>query len=221
MKRAFWSQDMLLLKWPVLLLVICAVASVVWCGSAFKFREMAILATQAAQANREQMAGAVLKIEEEAKAIRTYRDRYDQLQTRGVIGEEERLQLVEALGRFRERHKLYAVQFEMDKQVEIPLKEGEPEDAGPWLSLRSSQIRIGMPLLHEEDLLRLLAELRRVGRGMFVVEECSLTRTNLEAVSEVLKVNENLLASCTILWLTLKPEENQPGAGLEEAPPEL
>lgn len=220
MKSSFWSQDMLLLKWPVMLLVICIAASAVWCGSAYKFREMATLATQAAQANREQAAESVRKIEEEAATIRSHMDQYRDLQTRGIIGNEERLQLVEALGRIRERHKLYSIQFDIAQQAVMPLREGEPEDAGPWLSLRSSQIRIVLSLLHEEDLIRLLEELRSVGRGMFVVEECSLSRANTEVVSELLKLNENLQASCTILWLTLKSEEQQAGEGLEAAPPE-
>lgn len=219
MKRFFWSQDMSLLKWPVLLLVICVLASAVWCGSAFRFRERAALATRAAQANREQMAESVRKIEEEAATIRSHMDQYRDLQTRGIIGDEERLQVVEAVGRFRIRHRLYPIHFDMAQQVVIPLQADEPEDVGPWLSLRSSQIRITLSLLHEEDLTHLLDDLRNVGRGIFVVEECTVDRPQGE-VGGVLKMSENLTAACTLLWLTLKSEEKKPGEALTVSPPE-
>ncbi len=213
MKRPFWSQDLLLLKWPVLLLVICVVASALWCGGAFKFKERAARAMQAAQANRKQMGARVQQIEDEEKIIRSYIARYRHLQTSGVIGAEERLELVEAIGRIRARHKLYAVHFDVGPQAVVPLQKGEPEGAGSSFSLRASRIQLDLPLLHEEDLARLLLELRSVGRGLFVVEECSVNRTGSEVASEILKLSENLNASCKIFWLTLKAEK-KPADGL-------
>ena len=207
MKRLFLSPDMLLLKWPILLLAICVVASVILWVGALRFRESSTLAMQVAQANRGQMDTLIRQIQDVEKAIRTYSDRYHHLQTSGVIGDEDRLELVEALGRIRVRHNLYPIHFDIEQQAIIPLQKGEPENAGPSLSLRASRIHIALPLLHEEDLVRLLLELRGVGRGMFVVEECSINRTGGETRSELLKLSENLSASCKILWLTLKSED--------------
>jgi hypothetical protein len=212
MKRPLLSSDLLLLKWPVLLLVICVVASVLWCGGAFKFKKDSLLAVQAVQANLELMSAQVQQVADEETNIRSHIDRYRQLQTSGLIGDEERLKLVEALGRIRARHKLYAIQFDVGPQSMVSLQEGEAESAGPSFSLRSSRIQIDLSLLHEEDLSQLLLELRSVGRGLFVVEECSLNRTGSEVASEFLKLSENLHASCKILWLTLK---------LEDAPKEI
>lgn len=207
MKRPFLSPDLLLLKWPSLLLAICVVASVILWVGVLRFRENSTLAMQAALANRGQMDTLIRQIKDEEKNIRAYSDRYRQLQTSGVIGDEDRLELVEVLGRIRAHHNLYPIQFDIEQQAVLPLQEAESEDAGPSLSLRASRIQIALALLHEEDLTWLLAELRGVGRGMFVIEECSISRTGGEAASEILKLSENLSASCKILWLTLKFEE--------------
>lgn len=207
MKRPFLSQDMLLLKWPLLLMVSSVMVSVLWWGGAYKFREDSVFAMQAAQAKRAQLETVTRQVEEEEKTIRSHSGRYRQLQTSGVIGEEERLELVEALGRIRVRYNLYPLEFDIGQQTVIPLQEGEPENGEPSLSLRASRIQIALPLLHEEDLSRLLDELRNIGSGMFVVEECSLSRAGSAAESDILKLSANLTASCNILWLTLKAED--------------
>jgi len=209
---------MLLLKWPVLLLVICVAAGAFGYVGARKFHESGRLAMQAAQVEHEQSEALLRLTREEEKMIRNSRDKYRQLQTTGVIGDERRLELVEALGHIRARHKLYPLQFDIGRQASIQLQEESAENAGASLSLRSSLIQIVLPLLHEEDLTRLLHDLRRVGQGLFVVEECSISRGS-EAESVSLELKENLSASCRILWLTLKyeepgvPEDGEEGAG--------
>ncbi|MFH2123128.1 MAG: hypothetical protein ABIJ50_06570 [Pseudomonadota bacterium] len=155
------------------------------------------------------MATQIRQIEDEEAAIRGHIDQYRQLEVSGVIGDEERLKLVEVLGHIRAQYKFYPLQFDIGQQVVIPLREGSGE---PWLSLRSSQIKFTLPLLHEEDLSRLLVELRNIGRGLFVVEECSLSRPGTEKQGDPVQLKENLNASCTLSWLTLKPEEKNPGA---------
>ncbi len=207
MKRPFLSPDLLLLKWPSLLLATCVVVSVILWVGVLRFRENSTLAMQAAQANRGQMDTLIQQIKDEGKTIHVYSDRYRHLQASGLIGDEDRLELVEALGRIRAHRNLYPLQFDIGQQVMLPLQEGESENAGPPLALRASRIQIVLPLLHEEDLTRLLDELRGVGRGMFVVEECSVSRTGSVVESEILKLSENLSASCKILWLTLKSED--------------
>ena len=224
MKRPFLSSDMLLLKWPVLLLIICVVAGAIWYGAARKFQEISLSDMQAAQVEREQSQARLHLIEEEEKIIRHYNDRYRQLQTSGVIGDETRLELVEAVGHIRARHKLYPLQFDIGRQAVVPLPAGAEEDEGASPSLRASQIRIVLPLLHENDLARLLQDLQSVGRGLFVVEECSISRGS-EAENESLELKENLSASCKILWLTLNLEgpgthgdEEQEAGDRQESP---
>jgi hypothetical protein len=214
MKITFSSQhqDMLLLKWPVLLLVISLLAIAVWCVGVFQFRQSNQKALQAAQANRIRMQTSVQQIKDEAKTVRSFSDRYRKLAVDGIISDEDRLELVETVGRIRTRHNLYPVQLDIEQQAMLPLgQDGGPENSGNGVSLRASRIQIGMPLLHEEDLSHLLDELNGLKRGIFVVEQCSIKRTGGDIGNDRPILHGNLTASCKILWLTLKREGGDGG----------
>ncbi|HDR46355.1 MAG TPA: hypothetical protein ENN94_01490 [Geoalkalibacter subterraneus] len=231
-----------MLKRPILLLIICILVSGIWVGGVRKFQAAAFHAMNAVQVSRGEMESKLRQLEDELRAIRSHMDRYRQLQASGVIGDEGRLELVEALGRIRARYNLYALQFDIGQQAVLPLPDNpgqgwpgvadggddaestEEEGAGPLLSLHYSRIVISLPLLHEEDLTRLLEELQGLGRGLFVVEECEVVRLESGvATGESLRAKENLSAACKILWLTMKSEDRKPGEkeaedGLERPP---
>ena len=206
-------QDiMLLLKWPLLVLVIVVLASAVWCGSLYQFRQSNLRALQTAQTHRIQIETSVRQIKDETKTIHSFVDRYQKLATDGVISVEDRLELVETIGRIRARHNLYPVQLDIGQQVMVPLSQnGGQENSGNGMSLRVSRIQITIPLLHEEDLSHLLEGLRGMKQGFFVVETCSIKRTGNDAESDHPVLHENLTAFCKILWLTLKKEEGDGG----------
>lgn len=200
-------QDRILLKWPVLLLVLGILVSAVWCGGVYQFRESNNRALQVARTNRIQMETSVRQIEDEAKTVRGFIDRYRKLTTDGLINDEDRLELVETVGRIRAKHKLYPVQIDIEQQAILPLgQDGGQENSGNGISLRASRIQISMPLLHEEDLSRLLDELHEMKRGIFVAETCFVKRTDSDSGNDRPVLHENLIASCKILWLTLKRE---------------
>lgn len=213
MKSTFSLQnrDMELLKWPVLLLGLGILVSAAWCFGAFQFRESSKRALQAALANRTQMETSVRRIENEEKTVRSYIDRYRKLAEDGVINDEDRLGLVETVGSLRARHKLYPMQLDILQQAILPLaRDGGREPSGNAISLRVSRVLINIPLLHEEDLSRVLDELHNMQRGIFVAEKCSIKRTAGDSGSDRPELHENLTAVCKILWLTLKKDE---GAG--------
>lgn len=209
------NQDMLLLKWPVLLLGLGTLVSAAWCFGAFQFRESSNGALQAALANRTQMETSVRRIEDEEKTVRGYIDRYQKLAEDGVICDEDRLGLVENIGRLRARYKLYPVHLDIERQAMLPLApDGGEEPPGTGISLRVSRVLISIPLLHEEDLSRMLDELDNMQRGIFVAEKCSIQRTGGDSGGDRPQLHENLTAFCKILWLTLKKDE---GAGGQQA----
>jgi hypothetical protein len=199
-----------LLKWPVLLLVVTILLSAVWCGGVYRFRENKIRELQAAQANRIQKETSVQQIKEEEKTVRNFIDHYQSLVTEGVIGDEDRLELVEMVGRIRARHNLYPVQLDIEQQAFLPLgPDGEQNSSGKGASLRASRIQISIPLLHEEDLPHLFDELREMKRGIFVTEQCCIKRNSRDPGNERLLFQQNLTASCKILWLTIKRGEGE------------
>ena len=167
------------------------------------------------------MTASVRQIEDEEKTVRSFIDRYRQLATEGVISDEDRLELVEAVNSIRARHALYPVQLDIEQQAMLPLGQNVGQgNPGNSISYRVSRIRLTMPLLHEEDLSHLLEGLRDIKRGIFIAEECSIKRTGENSEIARLALHENLTASCKILWLTLKEQERNDEQEPINKPPE-
>lgn len=204
MKSEFRQEDMKLLKWPMVMLVGTLLASGLWYGVAFQFKEWRSLAMQAAKANRLEAISSVRQIEEETRIVGDYFDRFQKLQLKRVIGEEDRLELIETLDLMRARHLLYPFQLDVDQQASLPLN----PDGG--LQVRASRIHLDIPLLHEEDLFRLLEGLEQMERGIFVTETCVMKRIGSDAVSQTPLYRPNLTAACTLLWLTMDRQASLP-----------
>lgn len=215
-------QDLLLLKWPVLLLVITLAVSAAWCGGTYLFKKNSLSTLQSARANRVRIAASIRQIEDEEKTVRSFIDRYRKLSIEGVISDEDRLELVESINGIRARHALYPVQLDIEQQATYRLgQHGDLGTPGIGISFRVSRIRLSMPLLHEEDLFHLLDGLRDLKRGIFVAEECSTKRTDENPGNQLLVLHENLTASCKILWLTVKwQEKKEDGQKIGNQPPE-
>lgn len=222
MKRFALSPDLALLKGPLLLLLLLILVGGVWVGGTRRFQEAAVGGRHAVERSRVEMAAQVRLLEEQQRAVRGYLEGYRRLQARGFMGEEQRLELVEALGRLRARYHLYALDFDVGQRVALPLADHAgpawPEDAGVAMAaegacgqpvLHASPITISLPLLHEEDLTRLLQGLQDLGQGLFVVQECEITQAQDSGGlgGEPLQVRENLSATCRLLWLTLNPAD--------------
>lgn len=213
------KNDILLLKWPITWLVVVLFAGAIWYGGAYWFKEEKNQAAQAAKAKRIEMIASIRQLEEEARTVIDYKDRFHRLQEEKMVGEEDRLQLVETVGRIRDRHFLYPMQLDIEPRAELPLRQsGGLENPGEGISLRVSRIVLEIPLLHEEDLFRLLEGLSAMQHGIIVTEECVIKRnsgdTDSGEGSQGLVFRQNLLASCKLLWLTFSA---RPAGGVPEA----
>ena len=208
---SFSRQDMAMHKLPALLLAITVSAGVFFVAGASYFRNSqakALLLTQSARASSE---ANLTQAEDEKRTIEEYIERYRKIKADGLMEEESRLDLVEAIGQTRDRFKLYPVKLEIDQQKPaVPSPEGQ-ENGETGFSLRASPVRISMPLLHEEDLSRFLDDLYK-NKGLFVVESCSVTRGGGGAPqSGNLGLEPALGASCQLLWLTIRQSVSQTG----------
>ena len=121
---------------------------------------------------------------------------FDRLAARGVIGEEERLEWVELLNEIRDRRRLPEVQYEFAPQRAL-------ERAGAGASgLYASAMKLQAQLLHEEDLVRLLGDLRERAPALIQVKRCDLSR--LPAADTGKLRQGSLRADCLIDWITLR-----------------
>ncbi|MBU1565740.1 MAG: hypothetical protein KJ630_08935 [Proteobacteria bacterium] len=220
MKFSPHQEDMLLLKWPVLWLAVALLVSAVWYGAAHQYRGGNERELKAARAERTQAISSVHQIEEEARIVRDYCDRYQQLLEDRVVGEEDRLELVETVDRVRARQLLYPLQLDVEQQAILPLgRDGSPGIPGEGMEVRVSRILVSISLLHEEDLFRLFDGLNAMKLGLFVAEDCSIKRLGSDKENARPVLRQNLSSSCKILWLTVSKTTDVGGEQPEPPPP--
>ena len=148
-----------------------------------------------AQKERRAAAARFNQVETEKLEMRAFAPRFQALQRRGLIGEENRLDWIDAIRLSQQQRHLLPLSYEISAQqvlkVPLPLTMGQYQ-------LRGSKMQLHMDLLHEMDLLNFFDDLRQ--SGYFAVQECALKRSGTAASAGQAAI---LSADCSLLWLTL------------------
>lgn len=156
----------------------------------------------AAQAERNEIDGKLRRVSSEQSEIKEKSERFNALQARGVIGEEQRLEWVELLKEIRDRQRLLDLQYEFAPQREISPRPDAKPDGG--FGFFASTMTVQIKLLHEEDLTRFLAELRQQARALIQIKNCKVSRLPHDANESALSAQ--LLADCKIDWVTVREQ---------------
>ncbi len=176
----------------VLALVLVAI------GAAHEFkarmqRTHATLQSQVAQAHAQ-----LARVQEERKNLDEYYEEYQRLVARGVIGEERRLDWIEAIDRLRGRQRLFGARYAISPQR--PYQPDIPLPGGP-IDLLASDMRLQLSLLHEGELARFFEALREEAKGLFLLRGCQVRRAAAAAPS---RFGPQLEADCQLTWISLK-----------------
>ncbi len=150
----------------------------------------------AAQSERNDFVGKLNQVRSEESEIKLKSAVFDKLQTRGVIGEEQRLEWVELLKDIRDKRRLLDLQYEIAPQ--------RPLDAAPGsgFAFYASTMNLQLRLLHEEDLIRLLDDLRQQASALIQVKSCNVSRLPHGGAES--GIHAQLQAECQIDWITLR-----------------
>jgi hypothetical protein len=172
-------------------------AGVVYTGKLIK-QGRADLAT--AQVQLKEANERVARSGEEVDTLRRYIGPYRQLEQIGIVGEEQRLNWIDALRVANIDAQLYGVDYEVGSQM--PYSFAEEVNAG-GLAVQQSMMKVKLGLLYETDLLTFFGVLAEQNVGAFAVNQCSLQRLT----SDVYKpVNQpTLRAECDVAWVTIPP----------------
>ncbi len=158
-----------------------------------------------AQSERNDYDGKLKRVRGEEHEIREKAEMFNALKARGVIGDEQRLEWVELLKEIRERHRLIELRYEITPQRPL-----EKTPAGN-LALYASTMNLQLNLLHEEDLTRLLDDLRREAHALIQVKRCDVSRMPRSGAENALQ--GFLQAECLIDWVTVREVGKNKGAG--------
>ena len=159
--------------------------------------------TGKARAERDAAAARKLEIENRLGRVRTEEQeikartqQFQQMELAGMIGQEKRLEWTELLRDLQHRLRLPGMNYEFGPQV--PLE----SVAGADYAFHSSQLKIQLRVLHEEDLLNFVAQLQKEAKALVVLRGCKLSR--LPGANPAARDAAQLIGECTMEWITLR-----------------
>ena len=177
------------------LALLAAGVTLIWTAQRALVQENRKLVT--AQAERRQAQERLMRRAHEEREVRDHIEVYERLKELRIIGEERRLEWIEAIARIRAQRELLDLRYQVERQKVLKTLPGSP--AG--LELRSSGMNVELALLHEGDLLGFLEDLRASGNAFYSVRSCTITRTG-PAIPPA-SIAPRLRAVCQIDLLTL------------------
>src|SRR5688500_6690267 len=141
-------------------------AGLIWGVNSQLARAKSALA--AAQAERSQTAERLARIAEEEREVKEKLAVYQHLKRLNILGEERRLEWADTMTRIRAQRELLDLRYRVERQRPLVSLPGKPAS----VDFYASSMRVELALLHEEDLLRFLSDLRGSGNAYYVVRRC-------------------------------------------------
>ena len=133
----------------------------------------------------------------EKEDLQGYYHQYQNLVEQNVIGQERRLDWIEAIEKIRNKLNIFSVKYKLEPQETLNF---ETVTTGNSFDLHRSNMTLDFSLLHEGQLLNFLDTLSKEAKGMYLLESCTLTRNDFV---RQLRFIPNLQAKCTLGWITL------------------
>ena len=184
------------------LAALVAGAALFWSGGHVQSQAQADLA--AAKAERQQNMQRLARIAEEEREVTEKLGVYQRLRQLNILGDENRLEWADTIARIRRERELLDLRYVIDRQKLLASVPGKPGN----VDFYSSTMRVELALLHEEDLLRFLSDLRDSGNAYYAVRRCSVTRTG-QALSGT-TMTPRLRGECEIDLITIRDRAAKP-----------
>jgi hypothetical protein len=185
------------LRWGLLLLLLAVLTAAATVYGILQLNQHSTLALRQARVQHDEMHNRLARVNDEEREIRANIARYQELIARGRTQPERRLEWVETLRQIRDERRLLGLDYEIAPQrlldEKIPLSGG--------FAFLTSPMKLELPLLHENDLLGLLADLSAQVHALISVTSCRIERITPDANQ---RFAANLKASCELNWITLQ-----------------
>ena len=183
------------------LLVFAAVLLAV--GGAVKFTWDKMQVTQRAyDAQQVQLREAQSRVQKsglEKELIIRYLPGYRQLAEIGFVGDEQRINWIDALRLVNQKGDLFGVDYDISPRRPYPLA----STLSPGqMSVMQSMMKLRFPMLHEGDLPKFLELLSNQKAGLFMVDQCTVKRST---ATQNVRFQPNLGAECQLSWITAQP----------------
>jgi len=190
---SFSQSDIPHIKWSLITFLVTLAIGSSMVIIAQKYANQTHRSVRSAQQQLTEARSKLNAARDDQENMSTYTKEYSAIQNRGVIGDEQRLNLIEGLDELRGRNVVVDLKYEISpQQAYKPLT---TLNTGNF-ELKYSPMKLQIELMHEGQLIRFFENLRRDINGWFILEQCSLEHSTLP--------NAQLKADCSGGWLTLK-----------------
>ena len=186
------------LRGSIVLVAVALAIGAAAAGNALRFHAEALRGYDRQKERLETIRSRYRTIGEQQRSIETWLPAFRSLQAGGVIGEERRLEWIEALRAAAARVGLPSLRYRIEPRRAY--QAGPGLDTGGFDAF-STVVRLETGLLHEGDLERLIGELANADAGLFRIERCDIRRTGPDFVMR--PGAANLTAQCDLRWITL------------------
>lgn len=153
-----------------LLLVGLGVASLI---IAEKYVEAAKENKKSTQARSSAAQDRVARASEEEREIRANLVHYQKMVASGIVGARERLDLIDSIAAIKKSRRLFEIKYSIAPQSVLEYAGVQPTGSMDFVN---SPMRIDMSLLHEDDLLNFIEDLKASKQTHVVVRHCSMQR---------------------------------------------
>lgn len=199
------AADLKRLKWAfVLLALLSALGGAAVFGTQLMHKD-SVKKNREAGAARKDIQTRLTRARDEEQELREKIGRYQTLTTQGYIGTEMRLDWIETIARIKATRRIQKLDYEFSAQRPVDTATLPGGASAGGYEFMSSQLKLKMELLHEDDLLNVIADLRREVKAIIQVRSCTLERIATEAAQR--SISAQLKTECTLEWITLKEKK--------------
>ena len=182
------------LRGPIAVALLATVVGAVCLFLADSYRDSAAKTRAGTRATRVAAQERVLRVSEEEREIRENLIDYDRMREQGMLGDQNRLDWIEAISRIKNNRKLFEIKYNIEAQRPLDYA-GVVPGGGEFVV---SRMRLDMLLLHENDLLDFLGDLQGAKRAFVSVRQCVVTRFDRGPVPAGTGLQPRLRADCQV-----------------------
>lgn len=186
-----FNQILRRIRWNLLLLLLMAMLGATAVYFTLGMYSSAQRLNKEAIDKRTEIQAKLANAQNEEQELREKFARYQNIEALGYIGGERRLDWVEQIRKIKANRKLIDITYELEPQKVLESNKG-------GYDFMASSMKLQMRLLHEEDLLNFLADLRGSIRALTSVKSCNVVRQTIPGSPA------QLTADCSIDWITLR-----------------
>lgn len=191
-------------RWNLAVLLLLSSTGVAATMITSSLLKSARLENQQAKLHLKETGEMLKRVRDEQQDYLQKFETYREILARGYVGEERRHEWIEQIRSIKEQRKLLDIRYELSRPQVIAGKPGN--------EIVISNMKLQMQLLHEEDLLNFLDDLRHSVPAYLRLRSCDVER--LVASESAGPTIAQLKAECSIDWITWRTKI---GVGAEKA----